>query len=125
MLCPKCQTNRASRSHRRGLIEYGVSVMGYYPYCCKDCHLRFLRLRHAPAENAPAVHSSVGREIKATRAAMKAKRKRRELLLYTAAIVLFLTFLYYITRDRGGSIEGGSAAPAASPGANYSAPIAS
>lgn len=70
-------------------------------------------------------HPGVEREIKATRDAMKAKRKRRELLLYGAAIMLFLTFLYYITRDRGGSVEGGSAVPALSPIANHSEPIAS
>ena len=125
MLCPKCKTDRASRSHRRGLIEYAVSVAGYYPYSCRDCHLRFLGLRTAQVADTVAEHPSVEREIKVTRGAMKAKRKRRELLLYGAAIVLFLTFLYYITRDRGSSIEGGFAAPAASPIANHSVPIPS
>lgn len=65
------------------------------------------------------------REIKATRHAMKAKRKRRELLLYGTAIILFLTFLYYITRDRGSSVEGGFAAPAVPPSANHSVLIPS
>jgi hypothetical protein len=37
---------------------------------------------------------------------MKAKRKRRELLLYAVALVLFLAFLYYVTRERDNSLEG-------------------
>jgi len=106
MLCPKCKTDRAGRSHRRGLLEYGASVLGYYPYSCRGCHLRFLRFRKAPLEERVVAHPGVEREIKATRDAMKSKRTRRELLLYGAAVVLFLSFLYYITRDRG-SIEGG------------------
>ena len=125
MLCPKCKTNHAARSHRRGPVEYVVSVVGYYPYSCQDCHLRFRRLRNAQVEDPAAGHPSVEREIKATRNAMKARRKRRELLLYGTAIVLFLTFLYYITRDRGGSVEGGSTAPAPSPYATHFAPLAS
>ena len=40
---------------------------------------------------------------------MKAKRTRRELLLYGVALVLFLAFLYYVTRDRDNSIEERSA----------------
>jgi hypothetical protein len=117
MLCPTCKTNRAGRSHRRGLIEYVASVVGYYPHSCRACHLRFLRLRRAQIEDTAPGHPRVEREIKATRDAMKAKRRRQELLLYSAAIIVFLTLLYYITRDHGGSPEG-SAAPAPSQNAH-------
>jgi hypothetical protein len=122
MLCPKCKTNHSARSHRRGLIEYGASIVGYYPYCCRDCNLRFLGLRNAPIEDTVTSHPRVEREIKATRDAMKAKRRRQELLLYGAAIILFLTLLYYITRDRGSSIEGSVAPPF---DVHYCAPITS
>jgi hypothetical protein len=124
MLCPKCKSNHTGRSHRRGLIERIVSVISYYPYSCRDCHLRFLSFSHAPDENPSTGHPRVEREIKATRDAMKAKRKRRELLLYGAAIVLFLSFLYYITRDRGGSAEGSAVLPP-SPYSTHLAQIAS
>lgn len=113
MTCPKCKADQAHRSHRRGLIEHGVSVVGYYPYCCQKCHLRFLHFRDAPVEETVAGHPNVEREIKATRGAMKAKRKRREVVLYSAAILLFLAFLYYITIDRSNTTEG-YAAPAGS-----------
>jgi hypothetical protein len=122
LLCPKCKTDHAHRSHRRGLIEYGVAVAGFYPYRCQECHLRFLRFRYAPIAEEPI---GVEREIKATRGAIKAKRKRRELLLYGVAVVLFLAFLYYITRDRGGSSDLGSLAPAPFPSATYLAPAVS
>ena len=108
MLCPKCKTDHANRSHRRGLIEHSVAVVGYYPYRCRDCHLRFIRFRKAPITATVAGCPGKEREIKATRGAMDVKRKRRELLLYVTAMVLFLTFLYYLTRDRGSSIEGRS-----------------
>jgi hypothetical protein len=123
MLCPNCKTDKAGRSHRRGLIEYGVSVFGYYPYSCRDCHRRFLRLRKSIAQDPSPGHPGVEREIRATRDAMSAKRKRRELVLYVAAIIMFWAFLYFITRDRGSSIEGDCTAPA--PPVNYSAPILS
>ena len=76
-------------------------------------------------EDPAASHPRVEREIKATRSAMKAKRKMREILLYSAAMVLFLAFLYYMTMDRGGSVEGGYSARPPSPEAIQFAPIAS
>lgn len=106
------------RSHRRGLIERCVAVAGYYPYRCRDCHLRYLRFRYSSTEATPSCHPGAEREIKATRGAMKAKRKRRELLLYGLALVLFLAFLYYVTRDRDSSGEGRSAA--ANPSSEFS-----
>ena len=111
VLCPKCKKDSAHRSHRRGFVEYVVGVAGFYPYRCQDCQLRFLHFRYASIAQAA---TGVEREIRATRGAIKAKRKRRELLLYAAAVVLFLAFLYYITRERGGSSDVGSAAPAPS-----------
>ena len=111
VLCPKCKTDHTDRSHRRGLIERGIAVMGYYPYRCRVCHLRFFSLREEPKVATAAGRTGQEREIKATRGAMNARRKRRELLLFVTAMVLFLAFLYYLTRDRGDSVEG-STAPA-------------
>jgi len=111
VLCPKCKKDQSHRSHRRGLIEHGVAVVGYYPYHCRSCDLRFLRFRAAPIDETAVEHPGVEREIKATRATRTAKRKRREVLLYGAAIVLFLAFLYYLTRDRGGPTGEGLAEP--------------
>jgi hypothetical protein len=113
MICSNCKADQAHRAHRRGLIERVLSVVGYYPFCCQKCHLRFLSLHYTPVEETVAGRSNVEREIKATRGAMRAKRKRREVVLYSAAILLFLAFLYYITVDRGNSIDG-YAAPAGS-----------
>ena len=127
VLCPKCKTHRTDRSHRRGLFEHCIAVAGYYPYRCRNCQRRFLRFRctsikETAAAETEAVHPRVQREIRATRGAMKAKRKRRELLLYGVALVLFLVFLYYVTREHGDRIEGRAAAPES---ASHSAPIAS
>ena len=83
----------------------------YYPYLCPDCHLRFLCRRSEPAKKPVSRPSGVEREIKATRRAMKATRKRRELALYGVGLLLFLTILYFITLDRSSTVS--RVAPAA------------
>lgn len=110
MQCPKCKNHHTHRSHRHGWIERSASLAGYYPYNCSDCQMRFLHKRNAPVQKS-VKHQAVEREMKATREALKAKRKRRELLLYSAAMLLFLAFLYYITHEHGTAREGGFAMP--------------
>ena len=103
MLCPKCKTDHAHRSHRHGLFEYSVAIAGYYPYRCGHCNMRFVRFRYSPLEKVASAHPGVEREIQATRLATKRKRSRREWLIYGVAVALFLVFLYYITRDQSGA----------------------
>jgi len=105
VFCPKCKTDHAHRSHRRGPLELVVSLVAIYPYRCRDCGLRFLKFRYAAPGKMPSTSSE--REIRSTRHALQWKRKRREFLLYGAGMLLFLAFLYFITRERGGSSDGG------------------
>ena len=105
MLCPKCKTDHAHRSHRRGPLELAASLVAVFPYRCRDCGHRFLKFRYA--ESGGANPSGTEREIRATRDAMAWKRKRRDWFLYGGAMLLFLAFLYYITRQHGGSPDGG------------------
>ena len=105
MICPKCKTESAHRSHRHGWIEYVRSFFQYYPYHCDQCGIRFFEFRYKQPE-LPGKAASTQREIRATRRAYKLMRRRREILLYGSALVVFLAFLYYITRDRGGSSAG-------------------
>jgi hypothetical protein len=81
------------------LKERAESLFGYFPYRCKDCGHRFLQSRYAGSERRPGA-SATEREIRTTRASIKWKRTRRELLLYGSGILLFMLFLYYITRER-------------------------
>lgn len=106
MLCPKCKTDSAHRSHRASLIEHAAGLFAVYPYRCRGCEHRFLRFRYSAPELAAAGNPSVARELKATRSALQLKRKRRELLLYGIGFLLFLAFLYFITRDRGAQSGG-------------------
>ncbi len=103
MLCPKCKTDHAHRSHRRGLLELLASLVAIYPYRCRDCGLRFLKFRYS----TPSLTQdpSTVREILSTRRSIAWKRKRMELLLYGAGMLLFLMFLYYISREHGGPPE--------------------
>ncbi len=99
MVCPKCKSDRAHRSHRRGISEYLLAFVAVNAYRCHACAYRFLRFRYAQ-EALPAVTSPTEREVRATRRSIKWRRKRREFLLYGTGFALFLAFLYYITRQR-------------------------
>jgi len=86
-------------------LEHLASLVARYPYRCRDCGHRALRSRYA-AEEAAASQVPKDREVKVTRGAIQWRRRRREFLLYTGGFLLFLAFLYFITRERGGSTDG-------------------
>ncbi len=108
MWCPKCKNDRAHRSHRDGIQEYLASLFAYYPYRCRECKHRFLRSRYK-TEEGPSAHRSTEREIRATRKAKEWERKKRHLAIYGMALLLFLAFLYFVTRDRAAPGGGTSA----------------
>ena len=98
-LCPECRAGLALRSHRRGAFELLASLAAILPYRCQECSHRFLMFRYAASDKA--AHTATIREILATRQAIEWPRKRREFLLYGTGLLLFLAFLYFITRERG------------------------
>jgi hypothetical protein len=104
MICPKCKTDNAHRSHRRGLLELLASFVAILPYRCRDCSLRFLKFRYAAPGQSEEEPSPV-REILSIRRPTAWRRKRLELFLYGAGMLLFLMFLYYISREHGGAPE--------------------
>ena len=83
-----------------------ASLFAFYPYRCAKCAHRFLRFRYASSPPLARVPTSTEQEIKSTRAAIRWKRKRRELLVYGLGALLILAFLYFIARER--SPSGGS-----------------
>jgi hypothetical protein len=99
MLCPKCKTDRAHRSHRVGLAEHLVSIVGLFPYNCHDCHSRYLRFRDSSHEAGPSANPSGEREIVATQRIRNRERKQREILLYGLALLVFVAILYFLTRE--------------------------
>ncbi len=104
MLCPKCKSDHAHRSHRRGAFEHLASLFAYNPYRCRECDYRFFRFPHADLEPAPAANAAE-REVMSTRAKRVRGRKRRELLLYGGAALLFGLLLWFIARERDSSSE--------------------
>ena len=73
-------------------------MVGYVPYRCRQCSHRFLGFRYSlPVRVAPPVRGAE-REIAATRGSLRWRQRRRELLLYGSAMVLFVVILYYLTR---------------------------
>jgi type II secretory ATPase GspE/PulE/Tfp pilus assembly ATPase PilB-like protein len=109
VLCPKCKTDRAHRSHRTGVKEYVASLAAYYPYRCRHCKHRFLQSRYGVPEVPSGQHQSTEREIRATRRAKNWERKKRHVTIYGIALLLFLVFLYLVTRDRGANNSPASA----------------
>jgi hypothetical protein len=105
VVCPKCKADRAHRSHRRDFWENVAGLLFIYPYRCHACEHRFLRFRYADGP-FPAVASGAERDVRATRRSIHWRRKRREILLYVLGFLVFLAFLYYITRQRESSSEG-------------------
>ena len=95
--CPKCNSDQAHRSHRKGIQEYAASFAARKPYRCAKCGHRFLIVRPA-AEKFQATGPE--KEIRGTRSAAQWKRKRRELVAFSLALLLFAVFLYYLTRLR-------------------------
>lgn len=107
MHCPNCNADRAHRSHRKGLTETLASVFAFYPYRCYACQHRFLRFRYELPGAVATDETAAIRVLKAARASKQLERKRREFLLFGGALLLFILFLYYITRERAPAADGG------------------
>jgi hypothetical protein len=104
MICRKCKTDHAHRSHREGRKDYALSLFQYYPYRCQKCMIRFFERRIEPREEAPTATET---EIRATRGAYRRTQKRREFLLYGSALLCFVVFLYFVTRPAAQPLEAG------------------
>jgi hypothetical protein len=76
-----------------------AALFSRFPYRCHECDHRFLVYRYAEPESQLPL-TKTEREITSSRLAIRRKRSRRELILYSTALLLFLAFLYYITRER-------------------------
>ena len=100
-LCPKCKHNTADRSHRKGVMERLAHLVGYSPYRCHECNLRFLSFRFSAAPEIPASERGTAREIRKTRRELQYARIKQQVYLYTVAGLIFLAFLYFITKERG------------------------
>ncbi len=99
MLCPQCKAESARRSPRHGAFERLASIVRYYPYRCPKCKHRFLHSRSADIEAPSLEHKSTEREIRATQNVKTWRRKRRDLFIYGTALLIFIVFLYFITRE--------------------------
>jgi len=90
-LCPKCQSARVYRSHRRSPWEGLRSWLGYRPFRCHACDYRFTAKFDA-AENAG---------VKDPRPDLRKRQVRRmvrHILVAGMCVVLFLLFLYYLAQ---------------------------
>ncbi len=98
MLCPKCKSDRAHRSHRRGLWEHVVSLVAFYPFRCRACDHRFLLFRYAAPPGSDHRPTSAEIEVRATRAAVRWKHKKQEILLYAIGVTAFVILMFFLMR---------------------------
>jgi len=99
VICPKCKEDRAHRAHRQGIKELVAAMFSRFPYRCHNCGHRYLVYRYEERPSEVPL-TSTEREIQRTRLTQRRKRSRRVFLLYASALLVFLAFLYYITRER-------------------------
>jgi hypothetical protein len=104
MWCTQCQTDTSHRSHRAGLKEHLASLAGYYPYRCRKCGSRFQEKHDEEPEPASVEIRSVEREIAAMQRARRRRARRRGILPYGGALLLFglvlYLFLMFLARGR-------------------------
>jgi hypothetical protein len=43
-VCPACHSRAVARSRRRAIYEQFASIIGVFPYRCRDCFHRFWAL---------------------------------------------------------------------------------
>ncbi len=114
LLCPSCSLDQAHRSHRIGTKERIFSWIGRHPYRCHGCGFRFYPGSRARSVEATTVQKAVKASGKSAgsksassewnRALREFRRNqrssdRREFLLYGLALLGFLAFLWYITKE--------------------------
>ena len=58
MICPACNSTDFRRSHRRHIVDFFASLLGYIPWRCSHCSKRF-RSRSTPVANLLCAHCSV------------------------------------------------------------------
>jgi hypothetical protein len=97
MICPKCNQNRAHRSHRT-IKDWAVSWLALKPYRCHDCKHRFYAYKSGVTSDR--LRTSEERRIMKLRRSIKWKRRRGELILFGISSLIFLAILYYIIQQR-------------------------
>jgi hypothetical protein len=97
MICPKCEKNRAHRSHR-SLQDWAVSWLSLKPYRCRECSHRFYAFREG-AESSKLRTPEEQRVIKLRRS-IRWRRSRAELILYGISSLIFVAILYYMIQQR-------------------------
>ena len=90
-LCPKCQSARVYRSHRRSRWEGLRSWFKVYPYRCHACDYRYL------AKSGAAEKAAV-KDARPDLRRRQARRMARGILIAGICVAIFLLFLHYLTR---------------------------
>jgi hypothetical protein len=98
MICPKCNENRAHRSHRSGIKDRLYRLVEMIPYRCHNCSARFYAYR--AGESSSKLRTREEQKIMQLRRRLKWKRSKRELAVYGIAAIIFLAFLYMELQQR-------------------------
>jgi len=97
MKCPKCGSASVRESRRGKWNDPVHRAVGQTAYRCRDCRARFYFAE--PPESRSSKNSS-RRRRRAAHAHRGIQRRFLEVALFVIALVLFLVFLRYITREQ-------------------------
>jgi len=95
--CPKCGEASAHRSHRIGVKDQVLGWFSQIPYRCKKCRVRFYAYR--AGEKSDKMRTAEERRIMKIRRAIKWKRSKREMAIYTIGLVFFALAVYWLSRQ--------------------------
>ena len=98
MTCIKCGEPKAHRSHRVGIKDQIVRFFRYVPYRCRNCGKRFYAYRSG--EQSDRMRTREEQKIMQLRRAIKWRRSRREIAVFSLAAFLLVFLVYYLIQQR-------------------------
>lgn len=100
MNCPKCKSDKAHRSHKKGAVDFLNSLVQRIPYRCHDCKLRFYAFR--AGETSPRLRSAEERRIMKIRRQMRWRKSKNEIAVYALGLVVMAGVVYLLLQQRVG-----------------------
>ncbi|MES1260219.1 MAG: hypothetical protein ABUS49_00685 [Acidobacteriota bacterium] len=98
MICIKCNQPQAHRSHRTNLKDRWYRLFRMIPYRCRGCKARFYAYRGGAQSDK--MRTGEERRIIALRRRIRWKRTKKELAIYGAGIVIFISVLFMLIQQR-------------------------
>ena len=91
--CPRCESSRVYKAHRRGKLERVLVLLGGKLLRCNGCRVRYVRWRN--------------KVIYPDKARGKLRRARQWAMVVVGTVLLVLLLLWLVGRESGSPPEAG------------------